>query len=88
MLNTIGAELYATWSDEQKRVEIERLVQAYRNGLPISILCMTAEAIAGSRAEARRHLVAIMGLADRLEAISSAGNEAKDIRRLVRAMMA
>lgn len=87
MLNTIGAELYATWSEEQKRVEIERLVQAYRNGLPASILCMTVEAIAGSRGEAKRHLVAIMGLAERLGAISSAGNEAKDIRRLVRAML-
>jgi len=87
MLNTIGAELYATWSEEKKRVEIERLVQAYRNGLPASILCMTAEAIAGNRSEARRHLVAIMVLADRLEAISSADRESKDIRRLVRAMM-
>jgi len=87
MLNTIGAELYATWSEEQKRVEIERLVQAYGNGLPASILCMTAEAIAGNRAEARRHLVAIMGLAERLGAISSADKESKDIRRLVRAML-
>lgn len=87
MLNNIGAEVYATWSDEQKRIEIERLVEAYRCGLPISIVCMTAEAIAGSRSDAKRHLVSIMSLAERLEAISSAENEKKDIRRLVRSVL-
>lgn len=87
MLNNIGAELYATWSEEQKRTEIEKLVQAYRSGLPISIVCMTAEAIAGGRGDAKRHLTAIMGLADRLEAISSAEGEKKDIRRLVRSLL-
>lgn len=87
MLNSIGAEVYKTWSDEQKRVEIERLVQAYRSGLPISIVCMTAEAIAGSRKDAKRHLTSAMGLADRLEAISSANGENKDIRRLVRSVL-
>jgi len=87
MLNNIGADLYKTWSDEQKRIEIERLVQAYRSGLPISIVCMTAEAIAGSRGDAKRHFVSLMSLADRLEAISSADGETKDIRRLVRAVL-
>lgn len=87
MLNSIGADLYKTWNEEQKRIEIERLVQAYRNGLPISIVCMTAEAIAGSRGDAKRHLVSLMSLVDRLEAISSADGEKKEIRRLVRAVL-
>lgn len=87
MLNNIGAEVYATWSEEQKRSEIQKLVQAYRNGLPVSILCMTVEAIAGSRGDAKRHLASLMNLADRLEAISSAEQEKKEIRRLVRAML-
>lgn len=87
MLNNIGAEVYRSWSEEQKRVEIERLVQGYRGGLPISIVCMTAEAIAGSKADAKRHLFAIMGLVERLEAVSSADGEKKDIRRLVRAVL-
>ena len=88
MLNSIGADIYATWSEEQKRIEIDRLVQAYRSGLPISIVCMTAEAIAGSRGDAKRHLTSLMSLADRLDAISSADGEKKDIRRLVRAVLA
>jgi hypothetical protein len=87
MLNTIGAEIYQTWSDEQKRLEIERLVEAYRSGLPISIVCMTAEAVSGSRGDAKRHLTSLMSLADRLEAISSAAGEKKEIRRLVRAVL-
>jgi len=87
MLNNIGADVYKTWSDEQKRIEIERLVQAYRGGLPISIVCMTAEAIAGSRGDAKRHLTSLMSLADRLEAITSADGEKKDIRRVVRALL-
>jgi hypothetical protein len=87
MLNSIGADLYKTWSEEQKRTEIERLVQGYRSGLPISIVCMTAEAIAGSRGDAKRHLTALMSLADRLDAIASAESEKKDIRRLVRALL-
>lgn len=87
MLNNIGAEVYATWSEEQKRSEIQKLVQAYRSGLPASILCMTAEAIAGSRGDAKRHLATLMNLADRLEAISSAEQEKKEIRRLVRAVL-
>ncbi|HZV82074.1 MAG TPA: hypothetical protein VFF53_07910 [Geobacteraceae bacterium] len=87
MLNNIGSEVYKTWSEEQKRIEIDRLVQAYRSGLPISIVCMTAEAIAGSRGDAKRHLVSLMSLADRLEAISSADGEKKDIRRFVRAVL-
>lgn len=87
MLHDFGADLYKTWSDDQKRVEIDRLVQAYRGGLPISIVCMTAEAISGSRGDAKRHLASLMSLADRLEAISSAEGEKKDIRRLVRALL-
>lgn len=87
MLSNIGAELYKTWSDEQKKLEIERLVQAYRGGLPISIVCMTVEAIAGSRGDAKRHLASLMSLTDRLDAIASADGEKKDIRRLVRAVL-
>jgi hypothetical protein len=87
MLNNIGADIYKTWSDEQKKLEIERLVQAYRSGLPISIVCMMAEAVSGSRGDAKRHLTSLMSLADRLEAISSAAGEKKDIRRLVRAVL-
>jgi hypothetical protein len=60
MLNDVGAEVYQTWSYEQRRNEIDKLVQGYRNGLPIEFLCMMATSIAGSELLAREHLIAII----------------------------
>ncbi|MDA8415363.1 MAG: hypothetical protein M0023_16435 [Desulfobacteraceae bacterium] len=65
----LGASLYKTWSDKEKRDEIARLVDGYRNGLPIGILCKMTEAIAGSRKRARKHLQALMTPAERQAAI-------------------
>lgn len=69
--NDLGASLYKTWSDKERRAEIERLVQGYRNGLPVGILCKMAETIAGSRARARKHLAALMTPAERKAAIAA-----------------
>jgi hypothetical protein len=52
----LGASLYRTWSNTQRRDEIARLVEGYRNGLPIGILCKLTEAIAGSRKRGRKYL--------------------------------
>jgi hypothetical protein len=87
MLNNIGAEIYRNWSEEQRRQEIANLLHGYKKGMPISIVCMTAEAIAGSRSGAKKHLISLMTLAERQEAISSAGSEQKEVRRLVRAVL-
>ncbi|MBL0226506.1 MAG: hypothetical protein IPQ16_13320 [Geobacteraceae bacterium] len=67
--NDLGASLYKTWSDKEKREEIARLVEGYRNGLPIGILCKMSETIAGSRKRARSHLHALMAPAERQVAI-------------------
>jgi len=67
--NDLGASLYKTWSDKEKREEIERLVAGYRNGLPIGILCKMSESIAGSQKRARKHLHALMTPAERQAAI-------------------
>jgi len=67
--NDLGAALYKTWSDKQKREEIARLVEGYRKGLPAGILCKMAETIAGSRKRARNHLQALMTAAERKAAI-------------------
>jgi hypothetical protein len=67
--NDLGASLYKTWSDKEKRDEIARLVEGYRNGLPVGILCKMAETIAGSRKRARKHLQALMTEAERQAAI-------------------
>jgi hypothetical protein len=67
--NDLGASLYKTWSDKEKREEIARLVEGYRKGLPVGILCKMAETIAGSRKRARSHLQALMTPAERQSAI-------------------
>lgn len=56
MNEDLGASLYKTWSSAQRREEIARLVQGYRSGLPVGILCGMAETIAGSRKRARKLL--------------------------------
>jgi hypothetical protein len=65
----LGASLYKTWSDKEKRDELARLVEGYRNGLPVGILCKMAETVAGSRKRARKHLQALMTPAERQAAI-------------------
>jgi hypothetical protein len=65
----LGAALYKTWTDKQKREEIARLVEGYRKGLPAGILCKMAETIAGTRKRARSHLQALMTAAERKAAI-------------------
>jgi hypothetical protein len=52
----LGASLYKTWSNTQRRNEIARLVEGYRNGLPIGILCKLTETIAGNRKQGRKYL--------------------------------
>jgi len=65
----LGAALFATWSEEQQREEIGRLVKGYRSGLPLGILCKMAETIAGSQEMAREHLAHFMPLSERQQAI-------------------
>ena len=66
----LGESLYKTWNNTQRREEIARLVEGYRAGLPIGILCKMAESIAGSRKAARRHLHALLTLQERQVAAS------------------
>ncbi len=65
----LGASLYKTWSDKEKREEIARLADGFRKGLPLGILCKMAETIAGSRKRARKHLHAVMTAAERQSAV-------------------
>lgn len=65
----LGAALFSTWSEEQQREEIGRLVKGYRSGVPLGILCKMAETIAGSQEKAREHLAHFMPLDERLKAI-------------------
>ena len=65
----LGAALFTSWTDEQRRDEIGRLVEGYRNGVPVGILCKMAETIAGSPELAREHLATFMSLEERQKAV-------------------
>jgi hypothetical protein len=54
--NDLGAALFKTWTEKQRRDEIEKLVQGYRNGVPVGILCKMSETIAGSKKNAKKYL--------------------------------
>ena len=70
MLNQdLGAAIFKTWTDEQRKEEIGRLVEGYRTGLPLGILCKMAETIAGSRELAREQLIAFMPIEERQAAV-------------------
>lgn len=60
MSGDLGQSMYKTWSPEQRREEIEKLVIGYRNGLPVGILCSMSEAIAGDRESAREVLIELL----------------------------
>lgn len=66
----LGAAMFKTWSEEQQRSEIGKLVTGYRRGVPLGILCKMAETIAGSQEKAREHLAHFMPLAERQQAVA------------------
>ncbi|GAB4295499.1 MAG: hypothetical protein Fur0034_04170 [Desulfuromonadia bacterium] len=68
----LGASLFATWSDSRKEEEIEKLVQGYRNGVPVGILIKMSETIAGSEKQAKRILRRLLTRNERRRAIREA----------------
>lgn len=65
MIENIGADVYQSWSDDQRRAEIAKLVEGYRSGLALKILLQMASAIAGSPEDARDHLAALIPAEER-----------------------
>lgn len=70
--NDLGASLYRTWTEKQRSDEIEKLVEGFRQGVPIGILCKMAEAIAGDKKKAKKYLRQFMNSAERQQAVNSA----------------
>ena len=66
----LGAAMFKTWSEEQQRAEIGKLVKGYRQGVPLGILCKMAETIAGSQKKAKEHLAHFMPLKERKRAVA------------------
>ena len=67
----LGAAMFKSWSEEQQREEIGKLVTGYRNGVPVGILCRMAETIAGSQAKAREHLAHFLTVEERQRAVEA-----------------
>lgn len=68
----LGAALYKTWSEKQRFDEIEKLVNGYRGGVPVGILCKMAETIAGDKKRAKKILKQLLSAEERKTAIKSA----------------
>ncbi|MBT0664396.1 hypothetical protein KI809_08795 [Geobacter pelophilus] len=79
--NDLGASEFSTWTEKRKREEIAKLVEGYRNGLPVGILCKMTETIAGNRKKARRHLHQLLSLDERKAA---AEKETGGIQQIVK----
>jgi hypothetical protein len=70
--NDLGASLFKTWTDKQRGDEIEKLVQGFRNGVPVGILCKMSETVAGNQKKARKYLKQFMSEAECAAAVESA----------------
>jgi len=70
--NDLGASLFKTWTEKQRSDEIEKLVQGYRNGVPVGILCKMAETVAGDKKKAKKYLKLFMNAAERKAAVAVA----------------
>jgi len=68
----LGAALFKTWTEKQRCDEIEKLVQGFRNGVPVGILCKMSETVAGDMKKARKYLKQFMSAAERKAAVESA----------------
>ena len=68
----LGAAIFQTWSDKQRFDEIEKLVQGYRGGVPVGILCKMSETIAGDKKRAKKILKQLLTVEERKAAITSA----------------
>ena len=69
--NDLGASLYKTWTEKQRRDEIEKLVQGFRQGVPVGILCKMSETIAGDKKKAKKILKQLLTLEERKSAVKS-----------------
>lgn len=70
--NDLGASLFKTWTEKQRGDEIEKLVQGFRNGVPLGILLKMSETIAGDKKRAKKYLKKFMTAAERRVAVESA----------------
>lgn len=86
-LNNIGDDVYRSWNDDQRREEIGKLVQGFKNGLPVQILCQLATSIAGSRTLAAGHLAQFLTLQERKAIVKKESGTSTELRSLLKATL-
>lgn len=86
-LNNLGGDLYQTWSYDQRRDEIGKLVEGFRNGLPIQILCQLATSIAGSPELASEHISAFMSRKERKAIVKQEAGSNKELRSMLQSTL-
>ena len=86
MLQDMGADIYRTWNEQQRREEIGKLVKGYQGGLSVAILCVMADSIAGSPAKAKKHLKALMTLKERKAAVANVA-DMSDIHSIAKSFL-
>jgi len=72
--NDLGAALFKSWTEKQRCDEIQKLVEGFRNGVPVGILCKMSETIAGDKKRARKYLKQFMSESERKTVLESANN--------------
>lgn len=68
----LGAEIFKTWTEKQRVDEITKLVEGYRNGISVGVLCKMTETIAGDRKKAKKVLKQLLTQKERTAAIKAA----------------
>lgn len=86
-IDNIGNDVYQSWSEEQRREEIGKLVQGYKSGLPVQILCQLATSIAGSSQLACQHLSAFMSLKERKALVKKEAGSNDLLRELLQSTL-
>lgn len=86
-MNDIGEDLYRSWSYQQCQDEIGKLVDGYRNGLPVQILCHLATTIAGSQALAQEHLAKFLTNKERKAMVRKESGSNRALRDLLEATL-
>lgn len=82
-MSNMGDDVYRTWSDEKRREEIGKLVQGFKNGLPVQILCQLSISIAGSSADAAGHLASFLSRRERKAIVNREAGSNKLLRELL-----
>lgn len=82
-MNDIGEDLYRSWSYQQCQDEIGKLVDGYRNGLPVQILCHLATTIAGTPALAQEHLSKFLSNKERKAIVRKESGSNRALRDLL-----